>query len=202
MELITKLEFCHYELNTNLNALLRTSQGETGNTVLGCGEVRPERKQQAERYAQALDVWLNDSPPTLEMTKPVQTISLLLGKKDRKKDELVHHLIHRLRDNDYEFYTQEEEDFETPESRIQHLEICCFNWENNLFILLDEIGNGVRTYGWHGAGLFCTCGDVDLENNYPRMVKARLGTIQAEDKTLLTQLRAKLEEVYPERTRK
>jgi len=202
MEFFTELEFCHYELNNNLNALLHIIQGETSLTIHGCGEVGHKRKQQAERYAQALEVWLNNSAPNPGMTNEIETVSLLLGKHDRKKDDLVLHLIHRLHDNNYEFYPLEEEDFETTESRIQHLENCCFNWKNNLLILLDEIGNGVRTYGWHGPGLFCSCGDVDIENNYPRMVKARLETIEAEDKTLLTQLRAKLEEVYPERTRK
>ena len=180
MTLIDQLECCHCDLNANLNALVRAAQGETGVAVLGCGDVRPERKQEAERYAQALEAWLSASAAAREVSDQFQTVSSLLGERGGRKDELVGHLIKRLRDNGYEFYAPEDEDFETPDSRIQHLEICCFNWEHNLLILLDEIGQEKRTYGWHGVGLFCACGDKDPDNNYPTM------------------LRAKLEEAYPE----
>lgn len=180
MALIDQLEFCHCDLNQNLNALVRAAQGATDVILLGCGDVRPERKQEAERYAQALAAWLDQSAPASEVADHFQTVSALLGDRTGRKDELASHLIERLRDNGYEFYTAEQEDFETPDSRIQHLEICCFNWEHNLLILLDEIGQEKRTYGWHGVGLFCACGDKDPDNNYPNM------------------LRAKLEEAYPE----
>jgi hypothetical protein len=180
MALIDKLEFCHCDLNQNLNALVRAAQGATDVIVLGCGDVRPERKQEAERYAQALEAWLDSSAPAPEVFDHFQTVSALLVDRNGRKAELASHLIKRLRDNGYEFYTAEQEDFETPDSRIQHLEICCFNWEHNLLILLDEIGQEKRTYGWHGVGLFCACGDKDPDNNYPTM------------------LRAKLEEAYPD----
>ena len=198
MAFIDELEFCHCDLNGNLNALLGAAQGDTDVSVLGCGAVRPERKQEAERYAQAMEAWLNSSPAAPEVADHSWTVSSLLGENTGQKDVLVAHLIKRLRDNGYEFYAAEDEDFETPDSRIQHLEICCFNWEHNLFILLDEIGQGKRTYGWHGVGLFCACGDKDPDNNYPRMLKARLGSIDVQDTTLLRQLKSELEEAYPE----
>lgn len=196
MALIDKLEFCHCDLNTNLSALVRAAKGETDVTVRGCGDVRPERTQEAERYAQALEAWLNTSAPPSEVASHFQTVSLLLGDHGGRKDELVGHLAKRLRDNGYEFYAAEDEDFETPDSRIQHLEICCFNWEHNLFILLDEIGQGKRSYDWHGVGLFCACGDKDPDNNYPMMLEARLGSVEAKDEELLSKLQTKLEEAY------
>lgn len=198
MAIVDKLEFCHCDLNENLNALLRAVQGDTDGSVLGCGAVRPERTQEAERYAQALEAWRNASEPAPDLSNHFQTVSSLLGERGGKKVELVGHLVKRLRDNGYEFYTEEDEDFETPDSRIQHLEICCFNWEHNLLILLDEIGQGKRTYGWHGVGLFCTCGDKDPDNNYPKMLKVRLDSIDAKDQMLLGQLQFKLQEAYPE----
>lgn len=197
MALIDKLEFCHCDLNANLSALVRAAQGEANVTVLGCGDVRPERKQEAERYAQALEAWLNSSAPSPEVANHFQAVSALLDDHGGRKDELVGHLVKRLRDNGYEFYAAEDEDFETPDSRIQHLEICCFNWEHNVFILLDEIGQGKRAYGWHGVGLFCACGDKDPDNNCPTMLKARLASVEAKDKGLLRNLQAKLEEAYP-----
>ncbi len=198
MALIDKLEFCHCDLNRNLNALVCAAQGAKDVAVFGCGDVRPERTQEAERYAQALEAWLDSSAPTPEVTDHFQTVSALLGDRNGRKAELASHLIKRLRDNGYDFYAVEQEDFETVDSRIQHLEICCFNWEHNLFILLDEMGQGRRAHGWHGVGLFCACGDKDPDNNYPRMLKTRLNSIEAKDQTLLGQLRSKLEEAYSE----
>lgn len=196
MALIDELEFCHCDLNANLSALVRAAQGETDVTVRGCGDVRSERKQEAERYAQALETWLNSSALSSEVANHFQTVSSLLGDHGGRKDELVGHLVKRLRNNGYEFYPPEDEDFQTPDSRIQHLEICCFNWEHNLFILLDEIGQDKRSYDWHGVGRFCACGDKDPDNNWPRMLKERLNSIKVKDEALLNQLRTKLEEAY------
>ena len=195
---IDKLEFCHCDLNRNLNELVCGVEGAQKVTVLGCSDVSPERKDKAERYAKALEAWLGSSSTESGIANQLQTVYLLLGEHGKRKNELVGHLIKRLRDNRYEFYAAEDEDFETPDSRIQHLEICCFNWEQNLIILLDEIGRGRRTYGWHGIGLFCACGDKDPNNNYPRIIKAMLDSIEVKDEALLTQLRQKLEEAYPE----
>ncbi|MCG2658623.1 MAG: hypothetical protein L6437_00045 [Kiritimatiellae bacterium] len=193
MSLIDELEFCHCDLNTNLNELVRAVQGATGVRILGCGEVRPERKEKAVLYAKALEAWLNSEEPPSECANQHQTVTALLHGHDGRKDELVGHLIKRLRDNKYEFYDYANEDFETVDSRIQHLEICCFNWEHNLLILLDEIGKEQRTYGWHGVGLFCACGDKDPDNNYPLMLKGVLDSIEPkQDKELLSQLKHKL----------
>ena len=195
---IDKLEFCHCDLNRNLNELVRGIEGAQKVTVLGCSDVSPEHKDKQERYAKALETWIGSSSIESNIANQLQTVYSLLGEHDSRKNELVSHLIRRLRDNRYEFYDAEDEDFETPDSRIQHLEICCFNWEQNLFILLDEIGKGRRTYGWHGIGLFCACGDNDPNNNYPKMVKAMLDSIEAKDGVLLAQLKRKLEEAFPE----
>ncbi|UCH42560.1 MAG: hypothetical protein JSW16_07060 [Dehalococcoidales bacterium] len=194
---IDKLEFCHCDLNRNLNELVRGIEGAQEVTVLGCSDVSPEHKDRQERYARALEAWLGSSSSESDIANHLQTVYSVLGEYDGRKNELVDHLIKRLRDNRYEFYAAEDEDFETTDSRIQHLEICCFNWEQNLIILLDEIGKGRRTYGWHGIGLFCACGDKDPNNNYPKMVKAMLDSIEAKDELLLAQLKQKLEEVYP-----
>ena len=195
---IDKLEFCHCDLNRNLNELVRGVAGAQKVTVLGCSDVSPEHKNEIERYAKALEAWLGSPSTESDISNQLQTVYLLLGEHSRRKKELVGHLIKRLRDNRYEFYAADDEDFETPDSRIQHLEICCFNWEQNLIILLDEIGKRRRTYGWHGIGLFCACGDKDPNNNYPRIIKAMLDSIEVKDEALLTQLRQKLEEAYPE----
>ena len=75
MALIDHLECCHCDLNANLNALVRAAQGETGVAVLGCGDVRPERKQEAERYSRALEAWLSASAAAPEVSDQYQAVS-------------------------------------------------------------------------------------------------------------------------------
>ena len=58
MALIDTLEFCHCDLNRNLNELVSAAEGAQNATVLGCGDMLPERRAEAERYARALEVWL------------------------------------------------------------------------------------------------------------------------------------------------
>lgn len=196
MALIDELEFCHCSLNRNLNEIVRAVEGAGDATVLGCGEVPSGRRTQAQQYAAALEAWADVTPPAADVESEYQTVSTLLGEANRVKLELVRHLVRRLRDNAYVLYPEQDEDFETTESRIQHLEICCFNWEQNLSILMDEIGRGERTIGWHGTGLFCACGDTDASNTYPSMLRTRLDSITSKDDGLLMQLLTKLDEAY------
>jgi hypothetical protein len=198
MALIDECEFCHCDLNRNLIELVRATEGAQDVTVLGCGDVLPERKDEAEPYAKALEAWLRPSSDESDIANQFQVVSSLLGERGSREDKLVGHLVKRLRDNGHESCATKDEDSESPDSRIQHPEICCFNWEQNLPILLDEIGKGKWTYGWHGVGLFCACGDKDPNNNYPRMIKSMLGSVEPKDEALLAWLRAKLEEAYPE----
>ncbi|MBU1692886.1 MAG: hypothetical protein KKC51_02870 [Verrucomicrobia bacterium] len=198
MPLICELEFCHCDLHANLNELVRAVQGAKDVGILGCGEVRPGRKEQAELYARALEAWLDSEDTPAECVHQHQAVTTLLRGHGGRKDELAGHLVKRPRDNEYEFYDYINEDFGTVDSRIQHLEICCFNWEHNLLILLDEIGKEQRTCGWRGVGMFCACGDKAPDNNYPLMLKAVLDSIEPKrDKDLLSQLKHKLEEAYP-----
>jgi hypothetical protein len=73
----------------------------------------------------------------------------VLGQRTPPKLALVEHLIGKLGDNDYRVYADEDEDFDKTESRIQHLEICNYNWHENLRIVLREIAAGKRLVGWH-----------------------------------------------------
>ena len=129
--------------------------------------------------------------PDPDVQEEYQATSTLLGQLDRNS-RLVFHLRERLRNNSYQCYPPDQEDFETTESRIQHLEICNQNWQQNLLILLEEIGSSQRTRGWHGTGLFCSCGDKDLNNTYPDMVRNTLETVDAKDTELLAQLKSTL----------
>ena len=69
------------------------------------------------------------------------------------------HLIGKLKDNGYRVYADEDEDFELIESRIQHLEVCNYNWRENLRIVLREIAAGKRLFDWHVPDGYNACGD-------------------------------------------
>ncbi len=74
---------------------------------------------------------------------------------------------------------------------IDELEFCHCDLNRNLSALVRI------TQGETDVTVFA-CGDKDPDNNYPRMLKARLGSVEAQNTTLFTQLQAKLEEAYPE----
>ena len=83
----------------------------------------------------------------------------VLGAPDGEKPRLVRHLIGKLQDNAYKVCTDKQEDFDRVESRIHHLEICNYSWQNNLRIVLEEIGAGKRLYLWHQPDGYNACGD-------------------------------------------
>ena len=195
MSLLDGLEFCHCSLNQNLNELVRAIQGAKDARIYCCGDVPAERKERALFLAEALRCWLSGAEPPPEAAEYLQEAACLLGDHDDRKNELIQHLIKKLEDNSYQFYGADKEDFNTVESRIQHLEICCFNWENNLRILLAEIGSGIRKHPWNCVGGFCACGDQDAYNDYPALLLYQLDKIRPRaDIQLLEALRRKLEE--------
>lgn len=197
MSLVKEIEPCHCDLNNNLNEFLKAIHGRQPGHVFTCGEASQERTQTAARLAQALRAWQDQVNAPENCESEVETVYALLGERDGRKQELVAHLIGKLVDNRYKVYPDGEEDFETPESRIQHLDICNFNWNNNLLILLEEIGTGRRSREWHGPGLFCAHGDKDPNNSYPSMLKASLDSLQnVKEPALLEELKSKLNKEF------
>ena len=94
MGLIDDLEFCHCNLNRNLNELVRAAQGAGDAALLGCGDVGPERRQEAELYARALETWLDSSSAEPEIAAPwtilyARTVSLRTYAAPRKTRQLV-----------------------------------------------------------------------------------------------------------------
>lgn len=194
---LDKIEFCHCDLNYNLNQVITVIHGYEPGHVFGCGDVNEERKQLACRFKFALQAWIDDVLHDTAYKHEYESACNLLGEKTDRKCVLVNHLINKLIDNGYELYPAEEEDFGTVESRIQHCEICNFNWDQNILIILDEIGSGSRTIEWHGTGMFCACGDKDPGNTYPFMLKKRLNSVSdIKNSELLDKLCTLLEKVY------
>ncbi len=69
MALIDELEFCHCDLNRNLNELVRAAQGAQDVTVLGCSDmpprtdgrrpsVMPRRRQHVSAHRRSPGKWL------------------------------------------------------------------------------------------------------------------------------------------------
>ena len=193
MSIVDEIEPCHCDLNHNLNEILAAIQGGQAGQTFGCGQADPARLRTATQFRQALQAWQASSGPAVDCANQFAAVCALLGSPDNKKMELVAHLIGKLLNNGYKVYPDDGEDFETVESRIQHLDICNFNWDNNLLILLEEIGTAKRSRGWHGPGLFCAHGDKDPNNSYPTMLKASLDSIQdVKAPDLLEELKSKL----------
>jgi RNA polymerase sigma factor (sigma-70 family) len=148
-EQIASMEPCHEHYVQNVEAIMNMIAAMTPGRILDCGKACGTRADEAGAYCAALETWLDTACLPDGADKYVQEVIELLGRKTDTKSGLVGHLVRKLRDNRYEPYAAEEEDFERTESRIYHLEICNYNWKANLRIVLQEIGAGKRLFKWH-----------------------------------------------------
>lgn len=157
-ERIAYMEPCHTCYPVNVGRALHMVGSMLPGPILDCGEVDGQRQGDARRFAHALRAWLDgeDNVDTEEYRKVAQH----LGPRSDEKEQLVRHMINKLDDHAYHAYPWDEEDFAKPESRITHLEICNHYWEQNLDIVLREIGTGQRMAEWHRPDGFNACGDA------------------------------------------
>lgn len=146
---IACLEACHEHYAENVEAVLAMIGRMQARPVLDCGQACAARRDDANACALALEAWQAGRPLPDDAMGRAGEVFQLLGERTDAKDSLVRHLIAKLRDNAYQVYADEEEDFEQTESRIQHLEICNYNWRENLRIVLREIAAGRRLFAWH-----------------------------------------------------
>jgi hypothetical protein len=153
---IANLERCHESYVASVEQLVDMIAQMAPRQILDCGEASDERVAQATAWAKALDDWLGGAGEA--DAKLLHEARRRLGDRSERKVERVRHLIARLRDNGY-WFSPDEEDFTTVESRIQHLEICSYDWEQGLRLVLDEIGAGRQLREWHVPDGFNTCGD-------------------------------------------
>jgi RNA polymerase sigma factor (sigma-70 family) len=149
---IADMEPCHEHYTENVENILGMIGAMTPGPILDCGQACEERKQQAQAYARALAQWRNGRAAGEDGC--AREVAELLGKPTKVKVQLVNHLIRKLKDNSYSVYADEDEDFDRVESRIQHLDICNFNWRENLRIVLREIAAGKRLVKWGVPGGF------------------------------------------------
>lgn len=146
---IACLEACHEHYVDNVKAILEMIGSMTPRPVLDCGDACDSRKEEAAPYVRALKIWIEaDSLPS-KADDITHHVHELLGERTDEKLRLVGHLVNKLQDNGYKVYADEDEDFKLTESRIQHLEICNYNWKENLHIVLKEIAAGKRLFDWH-----------------------------------------------------
>ena len=146
---IASMESCHEHYVENVEAILEMIGSMRPGFVLDCGQACSARREEARAYAEALERWRDGEMPRDNADGKGREVFGLLGERTEEKVRLVEHLIGKLRDNAYAVYADEEEDFELTESRVQHLEICNYNWRENLRIVLREIAAGKRLFGWH-----------------------------------------------------
>ena len=146
---IASLEPCHEHYVENVKAILEMIGSMTPETVLDCGVACEARQEEAAAHMRALQTWRDADVIAKNADDYAREVFELLGKRTDEKLRLVEHLIEKLKDNGYKVYADEDEDFELTESRIQHLEICNYNWRENLRIVLKEIAAGKRLFDWH-----------------------------------------------------
>jgi RNA polymerase sigma-70 factor (ECF subfamily) len=156
---IASLEACHEHYVENVEAALEMVGAMTPGFVLDCGQACAARRGEARAYAEALETWRDGEKPAGDADEHTREVFGLLGERTEEKVRLVEHVIGKLRDNGYPVYADEDEDFELTESRIQHLEICNYNWRENLRIVLKEIAAGKRLFEWHVADGYNAHGD-------------------------------------------
>jgi hypothetical protein len=157
---IASLESCHESYVGNVRQLLDMVGTMTPSFVLDCGNACGERKQQATARRVALETWQSVSGCPVEADEMTKEVFDILGVPDADKRRLVAHLISKVSDNGYAVYADEDEDFELTESRIQHLDICNYNWLENLRIVIHEIAAGKRLHDWHVPEGYNSCGDL------------------------------------------
>ena len=131
----------------------------TPGRVLDCGEACAERLAAAAAHKRALETWrdLGSLPGNADAC--AREVFQLLGDRTEGKLALVEHLIGKLGDNGYTAYAEDEEDFALTVSRVQHLDICNYNWRENIRIVLKEIAAGQRLFEWHVPEGFNAHGD-------------------------------------------
>jgi hypothetical protein len=152
---IANLERCHESYMTNVDGLVDMIGQMTPGRIRDCGAASEGRLAQAGAWASALDQWRGRASEG--EGRLLEEARTRLGDPSDRKLELVGHLTSLLRDDRYRCYPVEEEDLTSVESRIKHLEICHYDWERNLHLLLDEICAGRQLHDWAAEG-FATCG--------------------------------------------
>lgn len=157
---IASLESCHEYYVGNIHRILEMIGPMAPSPVLDCGDACEEKRRQAASYAELLQFWLAPSTNAVEQDEADDEVSHILGEPDSEKVRLVKHLISKIRDNGYAVYAPEDEDFDLIESRIQHLDICNYNWLNNLRIVMHEIADDKRSRDWHVPDGFNAHGDL------------------------------------------
>lgn len=118
--------------------------------VLDCHQACAPRLQEAAAYARALETWQNGERLPAQSDGRAREVFDLLGTRTEEKLRLVRHLVGKLKDSWYRVYDDKDENLELTEARIQHLQICNYNWKENLRIVLREIGAGKRLVPWGG----------------------------------------------------
>jgi RNA polymerase sigma factor (sigma-70 family) len=156
---IASMEACHEHYLENVEAVVAMIGTMKPARVLDCGQASESRREQAKAYSRALQRWRDDESLPQDADDCAREVFDILGARNEEKARLVEHLIHKLDDNAYRVYADEDEDFELTESRIQHLEICNYNWRQNLRIVLREIAAGKRLFKWHAPEGYNSHGD-------------------------------------------
>ena len=151
---IANMERCHGAFLGNVHAVLDMIATMMPGRVLDCGTPGDRQRADAEGYARALEAWLGEDAPV--RTPYFRDVRRRIGKTCDRKVGLARHLAARLRNGRYQIPGVE--GFDSVEAHIQHLELCIFNFAENVQHVLDEIGRGQPLFAWKHPGGLSHCG--------------------------------------------
>ncbi|HEO72322.1 MAG TPA: hypothetical protein ENN80_13765 [Candidatus Hydrogenedentes bacterium] len=157
---IARLKPCHEHYVPNVRAIVEMIGCMQPGSIVECGKACSARRQEAAAYLAALVRWRNREGIPGQPQAYARKVYALLGSQTNHKIRLVDHVIAKLRDNTQRLCPEGEEDLDSIESRIQHLDICNHGWRINIQIVLREIGLGRRIAEWHAPNGVSTHGDT------------------------------------------
>ena len=170
-KLITGFEVCHFKIQQHFGYIkesilsLRTSIDPE---KIGANHIRhgtdawiddkTDRSLLGQRYVWALKKWLGDNAKAKELEdfkKLGQQIALWLGERAPEKERMVLLLIARLVWDwkSYEELTQSKENKEL-EFQVCRMDICHYNFPENIDLLLQGIGELKPVKAFEGCGSF------------------------------------------------
>jgi hypothetical protein len=156
---IASVERCHEHYTGNVKTIMAMIGSMKPGRILDCGDACGERREEARAYRQALQTWLEADALPDQTDEYTREVFDMLAERTDAKLPLVQHLVGKLGDNGYRVYCDDDEDFALTESRIQHLDICNYNWRENLRIVFQEIAAGKRLFDWHMPNGYNAHGD-------------------------------------------
>jgi len=182
-ELITRFEVCHFKYQQHieyikksiLNLHPKINPEKIGDTHIRNGEHawkkdKTGRSLLGQRYIYGLEKWLGDYFEVKDLENDrelIQQIMYWLGKKNADKERLVRLLIARLI-WDWKTYDEllKEEANKDLELQVCSIDVCHYNFPNNINLLIQGIGKMKPVKAFEGCGSYNSDIKISVEKEF------------------------------------